>query len=75
MDDHKAPRGSIVEVTYRDTTALYVVVQRIVGLLRTELALREWIPDALTVQSHTTRVDQRYCALVALPVRPGGKVQ
>jgi hypothetical protein len=67
------PRNSVVEV-YGDDT-LQVVVGRIAGMLQTDLVLRPLIPDDPDVESVATRVDQRYCLIVALPARPGGKVQ
>lgn len=64
--DMLPPRGSIV--TTSDADGDWLVVGYLVRLLKTELVLRQCIPDSPHAEPRGIRSDARVCRIVSMPL-------
>lgn len=67
--DMEPRRGSIV--TTSDADGDWLVIGFIKGLLKTELVLRQCIPDSPTDEPRVIRSDAKTCLIVSMPLNTG----
>jgi hypothetical protein len=62
-------RGSIVTTT--NESGDWLVIGFVVSLLKTELVLRQTVPDSLSDEPRVIRSDTRTCLIVSMPLNTG----